>query len=394
MSRPSAKGKTGMRIAVVSSGFAHVLRGVEAWASDLAEALAELWKGEQRAKVTLLCGSAPKRPISAETISLPCLRRGTRANSAVTRALSPFGGWRFGFGSEYQTEQTTLAPAVVNRLAGGGYDIVHLQDPRLAWLLEKARRRGRHSARVILAHGTDEPLDFLERFMWLQELSPHYAARHSAQRVFMIPNFVDSGMFRPAVSCGEKASLRKSWGLSEQAFVLGSVGAIRVSRKRMDLLIRRFEEFRCSMPGALLLIAGSRTEESEAVERRAACAGAVKIFSDLSRERMPEFYRLLDAFALFAERELFGICFLEAMASGVPCIAQSNPVTEWILGDGGICVDAENSDAVASALQQATVPERRDALGRKGRERVEAMFSTHKVVEQIVAMYRNVLVLS
>jgi len=380
-----------MKIAVVSSGFAHVLRGVEAWASDLAVALAELWKGEQRAKVALLCGSAPKIPVSAETISLPCLRRGTRANSAVTRALSPFGGWRFGFGSEYQTEQTTLAPAVVNRLAGGGYDIVHLQDPWLAWLLEKARRKGRHRARVILAHGTDEPVEFLGRFRWLQELSPHYAARHSGRQVFMIPNFVDTCMFRPAVSFGEKASLRRSWGLSEQGFVLGSVGAIRVSRKRMDLLIRRFEEFRSFLPAALLLIAGSRTEETEAVERQAACSGAVRVFCDMSRERMPEFYRVLDAFALFAESELFGICFLEAMACGVPCVAQSNPVTEWIAGNAGICVDSENSDAVAAALRQVADPRTAETLGRRGRERAESMFSTKKVLEQIVSMYEEVL---
>ncbi len=381
-----------MNVAIVSCGLAHVCRGIEAWALDLAEGLATRWRGRKDQQVTLFCGSSLKSEGCSLSIVAPCLRRGTPANRLMTRLLSRAGGWRFGFGSEYQTEQTTMAPFLIHRIRKFGCDIVHLQDPWLAWLLQKARRKGGHHARVILAHGTEEPMEFLQRFDFLQELSPPYADRHAVRRnVFMIPNFVDTKMFCGPVAQEERRLLRKKWGLPPDAFIAGSVGAVDCRRKRMDLLVKEFSRIKPA-PSTLLAIAGARTEESPLVEKEASRTGCdARFFYDVPRECMPEFYKMLDIFVLLAERELFGIAFIEAMASGIPCVAHANPVSEWILGEGGMCVEAGREGAVAAAIADASDEGRARIMGQSGRERCEKIFSREKVVGQIAEMYERVM---
>ena len=160
-----------MKIAIASSGLGHVARGVEAWAATTAAALAE--KGVD---VVLFAAGAAERPTPHQSehdagqalnssqptrVVIPCLKRGSVAARAIAGCCSQLGGWRYGLGSRYQVEQTTFARGLVRELRDGNFDIVHLQDPWLAWLLQKAGSQGKHAAEVILAHGTEEDVAFL-----------------------------------------------------------------------------------------------------------------------------------------------------------------------------------------------------------------------------------------
>ncbi|OGV61542.1 MAG: hypothetical protein A2283_13710 [Lentisphaerae bacterium RIFOXYA12_FULL_48_11] len=377
-----------MKIAVVSSGLWHVYRGVEVWAFTLAEALAV-----RGMDVTLFTGSditGGKEYLTCKMRTLPCWHRSTRSNAWLAKICSKLGGWRYGFGSEYQVEQATIAPGLIKALRAGRYNVVHLQDPWLALRLEKSRENGAHSAAVILAHGTEEPVEFLRRFSHVQELSPYYLERHKdstrqGQARYCIPNFVNTSEFRQA----DKLICRRSLGLPEESFIVLSVGAIGDKHKKMHRLVDEFALI--EKKNAMLVIAGHCGNEADfelisyASKR---LGGRFRCFGDLSHAEMPALYSSADLFVLCSTNEIFGIVFLEAMACGIPCVGHKYPVTEWIIGDGGTCIDMNNKGFMVGLLSDVT-PEWIQSHGSKARVRAEKIFSSEVVIGQIVEMYES-----
>ncbi|MDD4869220.1 MAG: glycosyltransferase family 4 protein [Kiritimatiellae bacterium] len=379
-----------MKIAIVSSGLWHVRRGIETWASTLAEALAR-----RGLNITLFTGSkvtSDNGQVPYKIQVMPCWYRGTRKNTWMTNILSRIGGWRYGFGSEYQTEQTTMAPKLIKALRRDGFDIVHLQDPWLAMLLEKVHRKQQHAAEVILAHGTEEPLDFLRKFQHVQELSPHYLANHGVMSMsgwtrHSVPNFVNTDVFRPA----DKFLCRKSLGLPHDTFIVLSVGAIDHKHKRMQWLVDEFTSM--NNKNSVLVVAGpcNSPEISQFITNAKNILGErFTYFANMNHLKMPDLYSAADVFVLCSTSEIFGIVFLEAMACGIPCVGHTYPVTEWIIGDCGTCIDMKSNKSLSSFLSNIT-PDWIVTHGKQARDRTVKMFSAKVVVEQIVEMYQEVL---
>lgn len=357
-----------MKLAIVSTGLGHVARGIETWAQDSAAAL-----HRRGLDVTLFKGSGSStRPY--ERVVTRCIPRNSRRGITLDR-LMPAGAWRWGFGSAYQIEQTTFGWGVIPMLEAGRFDVVHLQDP---WLAQTLRRRG---FRVIYMNGTEESLDFIRQFSFVQEQSPYYAQRHGSPtgpRVFMIPSFVDVERFCP----GDQAAARKKFGLPEKAFLVLSVGALRRTRKRMDWMVQEF----VPVDGTLVLAGAREAESAEFVAAaRQRLGDRLIVLENVPHTEMPDLYRAADVFALCSLEEIFGLAFVEAMACGVPCVGHCFPVTEWLIGPGGKCVDLQVPGALTAALPQVR------GRGHLARKWVEENFSVDRVVTQMIEMYRTVV---
>jgi hypothetical protein len=74
--------------------------------------------------------------------------------------------------SEYGWEQFTFWFHLWLRLRREAYDILHVQDPMLAFWCRKFRKLGLVKTREILAHGTEEPFEWLAQFEYVQHLAP------------------------------------------------------------------------------------------------------------------------------------------------------------------------------------------------------------------------------
>jgi glycosyltransferase involved in cell wall biosynthesis len=404
-----------MKIAIASSGLGHIARGIETWAADTAVALEDVRgetldvrraggvRGEEEGEpfqVTLFCAAPlPRLTSHASPLTIrviPCWKRGDKLVKLLTR-ISPRFTWRWGWTSGYDIEQRSFWRHLWPILRDEGYDILHVQDPRLADLCRQYRKAGKLKTKEILAHGTEEPMEFLEKFDYLQELTPHYAERHvkgrPGQIIGVAPNFVDTRVFSPAGN--RKEECRRKLGIPPDAFVVLSVGSINRGRKRMDYLVSEFA--RWARKDAVLVIAGacdsdeSKALVAEAMER---LGGRLIILEDLERGRMPDIYAVADIFVLCALQELFGIAFLEAMACGIPCIGHHYPVTEWVIGAstelvGGLAIDMSKKGELAEALAGLT-PEWIAEHGRQARARAVAMFSKEAVIGQYVKYYREV----
>jgi phosphatidylinositol alpha-1,6-mannosyltransferase len=172
-----------------------------------------------------------------------------------------------------------------------------------------------------------------------------------------------------------------------------------VKRKGADILMRAV----AATQGTVLLIGGAGPERA-ALERLAAeleISDRVRFAGLVPEERLPEYYAAADVFCMPCttrygglDTEGFGVVYLEAQASGLPCIAGRCGGSAEAVEDGvtGIVLDDPTPRTVAGAIVEL----RRDRalaakLGGAGRVRIERGFSPsfaanrlEEAVEEIV----------
>jgi len=209
-----------------------------------------------------------------------------------------------------------------------------------------------------------------------------------------LPNFVDVHTYRPVSDASERGALRRKLGLPERTMVLGTVAAVKKTHKRIDSLINEFSalsrkpQYEGEKPW--LLVVGASTGESQDLVRAAEqlAPGRFKFLFNVPRASMPEIYRVMDVFALSSLFEMMPIAVLEALASGLPVIANRHPVLDWMTG-GVSSVDMSIPGALAEKAGTLDLETMR-RLGMESRHRAENMFSAEAVVPQYLKYYSKV----
>jgi 1,2-diacylglycerol 3-alpha-glucosyltransferase len=378
-----------VKIAIASSGLGHVARGVEAWTADLGRALAR----RDLAVTVFKGGGRADHPYERV---IPCWQRAAPNTLRLAGSLPKRLFWRLGLGSALGIEQTTFTFGLMRHLRREKFDLLHTQEPQLAFMVQWARRLGLLRTRPILGHATNEPAEFLAQMDYVQHLSPWYLHETRQAGVWKaawtaIPNFIDTEMFRPQT----RGSLRRELGIPEDATVVFSAAAIKSTHKRIDYLLQEFAAFRNAHPEypAWLVVAGAREPDTDRLVSMGTrlLGDRVRFLISWPRQRMPELYAAADVFVLCSLREMFGIVLIEALASGLPCLVHKHPVIESIVGPGGTTLDMAGAGALAEALKSyISDPDKRRVAGRRAREHCIAHFSEGSVVDQILAYYRVV----
>jgi glycosyltransferase involved in cell wall biosynthesis len=180
------------------------------------------------------------------------------------------------------------------------------------------------------------------------ELRPRL--RLTAAQCAVIPNGVDTGIFRP----GRDRSIRDELSLSDDTTLIGAIGNIRPP-KAYDVLLRAARALTERSCRFHLVIAGD-------------CANALgreleQLKRDLGLERHVTFLGLrsnvsrllnnLDVFALSSHTEGFSIACIEAMACGVPVVATRSGGPEQILeGEAGLLVPPGDPESLGLAIER------------------------------------------
>lgn len=208
--------------------------------------------------------------------------------------------------------------------------------------------------------------------------------------VELLPSGVAVDVYHPEV---DGAAVRARHGLGDDS-VCVCVSRL-VPRKGQDRLIEAWPRVVASVPGARLLIVGPGPYERRLRRMAAASPVADRIhFSGEVRwEELPAHYAAGDVFAmpcrtrwLGMDVEALGAVFLEAAASGLPVVAgRSGGAPETVLeGVTGTVVDGRRAGEVAAAVAELLAnPERARAMGKAGRERVEAELAWQTVVARL-----------
>lgn len=203
---------------------------------------------------------------------------------------------------------------------------------------------------------------------------------------------VDFDRFRPPLP-EERAELRRIHGL-EPAYAVLFAGRV-IPRKGLKLLVHAVQLMRRSVPEAVLVIAGSNGASGYGKEVRELARKKrvpVKFLGKLPHTRMHHAYWLADCFVCPSQlHEAFGLVNVEAMATGLPCVASAIGGIPEILVNGvnGLVVkDYRNPRAFASALVQlARSSETAAVLGHAARRTAEERFSWLHTAERLAALY-------
>ena len=198
-----------------------------------------------------------------------------------------------------------------------------------------------------------------------------------------------------AMPAAERNALRKSLGIAEDEIVFTCVARF-APQKAHDVLLRGFDQASRERPGLRLLLVGDDPfgdgrRRAEALARELAHGGRA-IFAGIRRD-VPPLLAASDVFVMASLWEGLGLVFLEAMACGLAVLAtRVSAVPEVVLDrETGVLVPPADAAALARAMVElADAPDERRRLGRAGAERVRKIFGLERMVEETLAVYREV----
>ena len=112
------------------------------------------------------------------------------------------------------------------------------------------------------------------------------------------------------------------------------------------------------------------------------------------QEDVAPWYAVCDAVALTSVSEGTPVTIIEALAAGRVVVATRVGGVPDVVDDGetGYLVPPGDMDALAERLEELSRdPERRDAMGREGRERVLRRYAVERLVGDVDELYRGLL---
>ncbi|HTU01663.1 MAG TPA: glycosyltransferase family 4 protein, partial [Candidatus Sulfotelmatobacter sp.] len=205
------------------------------------------------------------------------------------------------------------------------------------------------------------------------------------QRIYLIPNGVDTHAYRPPVGPASSALP----GLRGRLVVY--TGRL-IEAKGLLELLEAWRLVVVEAPDAHLVLVGSGPLEAE-LRRQAADAGVADCVH--FRGEVPDVRPYLQAAAAFvfpSWAEGLPNSLLEAMATGLPCVATRIPPIEELITDGqhGLLVPREAPTALAAALVSVLTGSALAArLGRAARRRVEMEYDLSSALDQLEALYQQ-----
>jgi len=210
--------------------------------------------------------------------------------------------------------------------------------------------------------------------------TPELAARASrlARRVELIPNGVDTTLFRPAASPPTNEPKR--------ILYVGRLSA----EKNLSTIVTATGYVG---DGAKVVMVGSGALK-DGLEAQAKKSGVVVDFPGVvDQRRLPEVYASADVFVLASFTEGHPKVLLEAMACGVPCVASDCAGNRSLVTDGrtGLLFDPHEPKHLADCLQRVLKdPALARRLAETARAEIVARYDLRELVEREIALVRQV----
>lgn len=228
--------------------------------------------------------------------------------------------------------------------------------------------------------------DHVRRFLMSLKLA-------APDRIAVVPYGIDASRWNLAEE--DRARTRSQLGVAEGEVAIG-IAARLIPGKGHELLLDAHRTASRDFPSLRLLIAGDGPLRSGLERQASALANQTVSFLGYLPD-MRDFMNACDVLAFPTEPALgegFGLAALEAMAAGRPVVATSTASLPEVVSDAetGFLVHPGAADELAARLLQLAQDERlRRELGRRGRERADALFSVETMVQRTIAVYERAL---
>lgn len=234
---------------------------------------------------------------------------------------------------------------------------------------------------------------------WARDLEARWGLQ-----VELSGNGVDTTRFcRSAGRTGDHEAdlLRRRLGLDDGPVFL-SVGGIE-ARKNTLAMLDAFLEVQAIVPDAQWVIAGGaslldhgayQASFADRLAQAGPAAARVHRTGPMPDDDMPALYRLADALVFASVKEGFGLCVLEALATGLPAVVSAiPPFTEWLGETDAVWCDPAHPASIGGGMLASLDPAIRASLARRG-PAVAARWSWDRVADDLLRVYRSAMELA
>ncbi|WGL16753.1 glycosyltransferase family 4 protein [Microbulbifer bruguierae] len=201
-------------------------------------------------------------------------------------------------------------------------------------------------------------------------------------RLKLIYNGIDTGIFKPRSD------------LQADKFQIMTTASADQPLKGLRFLLQAVALLQSRYPQLKVLVVGKLQEggATERLLRELKLDSTVRFVSGISNGEMAAYYASSGMVVCPSLYEGFGLPAGEAMACGVPVISSDGGALPEVVGDAGIVVPAGDSGALARAIEKLLADESLcQSLARKGRQRIEQLFSWQVAADHLVTYYREII---
>lgn len=199
---------------------------------------------------------------------------------------------------------------------------------------------------------------FLFQFADLIIINSHAGKKYllscgfSDKKMVVVPNGIDTNRFQPDQEAGIK--VRSEWGISNQTILIGLVGRLDPQKdhpnflKAAALLCQQYDnlQFICVGSGtnSSYITDIYQLTEDLGISKQVIWAGR--------RTDMCAVHNAIDIAISASPSEGFSNTIGEAMACSVSCVVTDVGDSAWIVGDTGVVVPPDNSEALAAGIRE------------------------------------------
>lgn len=210
-------------------------------------------------------------------------------------------------------------------------------------------------------------------------------------KVEALSNGIDLSCFSPG---DPEPEIYEKYSLPREYPLILFVGRLD-PEKSLDILMKAFLRIAKKLPDAHLVMVGDGTAKPklEQMALKAGMAERVHFTGRVIGEDLPQIYRAAHVFVITSKTETQSIVLLEAMASGLPCVAVSaGAIPELVrTGENGFLCEPDDVEAVAEGIKAIlTKPELRRKMkvsSLKKAQKHDMNFTLSRIEE----IYRQVL---
>jgi len=212
-----------------------------------------------------------------------------------------------------------------------------------------------------------------------------YAVAHGfpEKNIKVIPNGIDTEYFYPDKLAGE--SLRKVWGVAEDAFLIGVVGRID-PMKGYPTFLEAVAQIKQQYPQLYFVSVGTGEAKFEtSIHELATELGLDDVLIWVGQ--YTDMLAVYNAFDIATSSSSYGEGFPnvlgEAMSCGVPCVVTDVGDSSLVVGDTGLVVAPKDSDALSTAWTAMFLLDKAklEDLSAAARKRVINKFSVNTLID-------------
>ena len=206
-----------------------------------------------------------------------------------------------------------------------------------------------------------------------------------------VTRFIPNGA--PAAPPAKGTDVRGELGIPADATVAGSVGFLR-AQKAFDVLVRAAARLAPTHPDLWFVIVGDGEERPKLEALIAELGVGDRVVLAGRRGDVPDVLQALDIAVCCSDFEGSPLSVMEYMEAGLPVAATSvGGVPDLVVeGETGLLVERRDDAGLAAAIGAlADDPDRRRAMGERGREKRAREFDLDVTVRRIEELYLELL---